>query len=57
MSATKPMPTGATIRTEIDRPDVGVIDAARALPAATLHEAGGRIGVGVIGIAKPQPQP
>lgn len=45
MSAKQPMPSGPTIRTEIERPDAGVVDAARALPAATLHEAGGRIGV------------
>ena len=45
MSAKPPMPTGPTIRTEIERPDSAVVDAARALPAATLHEAGGRIGV------------
>ena len=45
MSAKQLMPSGPTIRTEIERPDVGVVDAARALPAATLHEAGGRIGV------------
>ena len=45
MSAKQPTPSGPTIRTEIDRPDAGVVDAARALPTATLHEAGGRIGV------------
>ena len=45
MSAKQLMPSGPTIRTEIERPDAGVVDVARALPAATLHEAGGRIGV------------
>jgi 4-hydroxy-4-methyl-2-oxoglutarate aldolase len=45
MSAKQPLPSGPTIRTEIERPDAGVVDAARALPAATLHEAGGRVGV------------
>jgi 4-hydroxy-4-methyl-2-oxoglutarate aldolase len=40
-----PMPSGPTIRQEIQRPDAAVLAAARELPAATLHEAGGRIGV------------
>jgi len=40
-----PTPTGPTIRAEIDRPDAATMAAARALPSATLHEAGGRIGV------------
>lgn len=39
------MPSGATIRANITRPDAATLLAARALPAATLHEAGGRIGV------------
>lgn len=38
-------PVGPTIRAEIERVDASVIEAARALPSATLHEAGGRIGV------------
>lgn len=38
-------PSGATIRGEIERPSAATIEAARVLPAATLHEAGGRIGV------------
>jgi len=39
------VPAGPTIRTEIDRPEGVVVEAARQLPSATLHEAGGRIGV------------
>ncbi len=39
------IPSGPTIRPEIERPAPAVIAAAQALPAATLHEAGGRIGV------------
>jgi len=38
-------PQGPTIGTVMTRPDASVIEAARGLPAATLHEAGGRIGV------------
>lgn len=38
-------PSGPTIRAEIERLDRAIVDAARVLPAATLHEAGGRIGV------------
>jgi len=38
-------PSGSSIRNRIDRPDPATIAAARALPSATLHEAGGRIGV------------
>jgi 4-hydroxy-4-methyl-2-oxoglutarate aldolase len=38
-------PSGPTIRAEIERVDAATITAARDLPAATLHEAGGRIGV------------
>jgi 4-hydroxy-4-methyl-2-oxoglutarate aldolase len=40
-----PLPSGPTIRADIERPDAAVIEAARTLPASTLHEAGGRIGV------------
>ncbi len=40
-----PTPSGPTIRADIERVDAAVVEAARALPAATLHEAGGRIGV------------
>lgn len=36
--------TGPTIRADIDRPEPGLIERAARLPAATLHEAGGRIG-------------
>jgi len=50
------MPSGATIRGEIARPDVTTLQAARALPAATLHEAGGRIGVMPAGIKPVAPQ-
>lgn len=39
------IPSGPTIRTQIERTHPGVVQAARSLPAATLHEAGGRIGV------------
>lgn len=39
------IPSGPTIRMDITRPDAATLEAARALPAATLHEAGGRIGV------------
>lgn len=45
MSAALPRPAGATIRDAIERVDAATVAAARALPAATLHEAGGRIGV------------
>ncbi|KQP17586.1 MAG: RraA family protein [Variovorax paradoxus] len=40
-----PRPSGPTIRDSIERVDAATVAAARALPAATLHEAGGRIGV------------
>jgi 4-hydroxy-4-methyl-2-oxoglutarate aldolase len=45
MSPQLPVPSGPTIRADIARPTPDVIAAARTLPAATLHEAGGRIGV------------
>ncbi|WP_369802113.1 4-carboxy-4-hydroxy-2-oxoadipate aldolase/oxaloacetate decarboxylase [Pseudorhodoferax sp. Leaf265] len=45
MSAALPRPSGPTIRDSIERVDAATVAAARALPAATLHEAGGRIGV------------
>jgi 4-hydroxy-4-methyl-2-oxoglutarate aldolase len=35
----------STIRAQFDRVDTRVVQAARVLPAATLHEAGGKIGV------------
>jgi len=38
-------PSGPTIRGDIERVDSATVAAASALPAATLHEAGGRIGV------------
>jgi 4-hydroxy-4-methyl-2-oxoglutarate aldolase len=38
-------PSGPTIRAEIERVDAATVARARALPAATLHEAAGRIGV------------
>jgi 4-hydroxy-4-methyl-2-oxoglutarate aldolase len=38
-------PEGPTIRADIERPGAATIEAARQLPAATLHEAAGRIGV------------
>ncbi|MBC7378259.1 MAG: 4-hydroxy-4-methyl-2-oxoglutarate aldolase [Burkholderiaceae bacterium] len=43
-SGTLASPSGPTIRADITRPDATTLTAARALPAATLHEAGGRIG-------------
>ena len=45
MSVALPIPSGPTIRPNIERPDPSLIQAARSLPTATLHEAGGRIGV------------
>jgi 4-hydroxy-4-methyl-2-oxoglutarate aldolase len=45
MSGELHAPSGATIRGDIERPDAGLVDAARELPSATLHEAGGRIGL------------
>lgn len=39
------MPAGPTIRSDIERTAASIVAAARDLPAATLHEAGGRIGV------------
>lgn len=45
MSTALPPPAGPTIRDSIERVDAATVAAARALPAATLHEAGGRIGV------------
>ena len=39
------VPSGPTIRVDIERTSAAVVAAARALPTATLHEAGGRIGV------------
>ena len=39
------LPAGPTIRVEIERVDASTVDRARVLPAATLHEASGRIGV------------
>jgi 4-hydroxy-4-methyl-2-oxoglutarate aldolase len=38
-------PSGPTIRADIERPDAATLQAAQSLPAATLHEAAGRIGV------------
>lgn len=40
-----PVPSGPTIAQDIERVAADVVERARALPAATLHEAGGRIGV------------
>ncbi|WP_116912549.1 4-carboxy-4-hydroxy-2-oxoadipate aldolase/oxaloacetate decarboxylase [Variovorax sp. RCC_210] len=39
------MPSGPGIAQQITRPSAATLDAARQLPVATLHEAGGRIGV------------
>ncbi|RZS86614.1 4-carboxy-4-hydroxy-2-oxoadipate aldolase/oxaloacetate decarboxylase [Pigmentiphaga kullae] len=38
-------PSGPTIKNDIQRVDTVLIEAARGLPASTLHEAAGRIGV------------
>jgi len=43
--ATPSIPAGPTIRLDIERTSASIVAAARDLPAATLHEAGGRIGV------------
>lgn len=40
-----PAPSGPTIRAEFERVDGGTVGAASTVPSATLHEAGGRIGV------------
>lgn len=45
MSSPLPAPGGPTIRADIERPDADLLQRAAQLPAATLHEAGGRIGV------------
>lgn len=45
MSSTLAIPSGPTIRQEIARVDAATVERARSLPASTLHEAGGRIGV------------
>jgi 4-hydroxy-4-methyl-2-oxoglutarate aldolase len=44
MSAAVETPSGATIRLVAARAGAATVDQARILPAATLHEAGGRIG-------------
>lgn len=45
MRASSETPSGPTIQPDIERPDAALIATASALPTATLHEAGGRIGV------------
>jgi 4-hydroxy-4-methyl-2-oxoglutarate aldolase len=45
MNEASSVPSGPTIRTEIDRVASLVVDKARVLSSATLHEAAGRIGV------------
>lgn len=45
MNSAHEIPTGPTICHRIERVDQALVDQARSLPAATLHEAGGRIGV------------
>lgn len=45
MSPSPDTPSGPSIRSDFERPDAATIAAARGLPTATLHEAGGRIGV------------
>lgn len=45
MSSASTIPAGPTIRPDIERTSASVVAAAQALPTATLHEAGGRIGV------------
>ena len=44
-NAVHSVPAGPTIRADFERTDAATVAAARVLPAATLHEAGGRIGV------------
>jgi 4-hydroxy-4-methyl-2-oxoglutarate aldolase len=44
-TAGQAVPSGPTIRADIERTDTATVAAARVLPTATLHEAGGRIGV------------
>ena len=44
MNDVKEHDASTTIRTDIERVDASVVDAARALPSAALHEAGGKIG-------------
>jgi 4-hydroxy-4-methyl-2-oxoglutarate aldolase len=45
MSALKEHDQASTTRLDFERVDAKVVDAARHVPAATLHEAGGKIGV------------
>lgn len=45
MSSVLPAPQGPTIRNDIERVSADTVDKARRVPASTLHEAGGRIGV------------
>lgn len=45
MSDRLPVPSGPTLRADIERPDSELLRRAARLPTATLHEAGGRIGV------------
>ncbi|WP_343676412.1 4-carboxy-4-hydroxy-2-oxoadipate aldolase/oxaloacetate decarboxylase [Paraburkholderia heleia] len=45
MSAIKEHDQASTTRFDFERVDAKVVEAARNLPAATLHEAGGKIGV------------
>ncbi len=45
MSPSDDTPRGPTIRCDFERVQAATVQAARALPTATLHEAGGRIGV------------
>lgn len=45
MSDSLTIPSGPTIRADIERPDAELLRRAEQLPTATLHEAGGRIGV------------
>ena len=45
MSDNKAIPSGPTIQADIKRVSAELVERARKLPSATLHEAGGRIGV------------
>ncbi|PKO30284.1 MAG: 4-hydroxy-4-methyl-2-oxoglutarate aldolase [Betaproteobacteria bacterium HGW-Betaproteobacteria-9] len=45
MSDNKAIPSGPTIQADIERVSAELVERARKLPSATLHEAGGRIGV------------
>lgn len=55
MSGALAVPQGPTIRNEIERVGADTVEQARQVPASTLHEAGGRIGVMPAAIAPVAP--